>query len=405
MKAVFEKSRLSGTVKAPPSKSAAHRLIIAAALAGGISEIHGVEYSEDIKATLDCVTALGANVERDADSVKIDGRRFLSVDEAILECRESGSTLRFFIPLAMLTGVRVEFHGSERLMARPLDVYEKLAQENSIKFDKKDGCITVLGKLPNKRYVVGGGISSQFISGLLFALVRLGGGGGIHITPPFESRPYVEMTVEALRRFGARIDFSGNDIAVVDGGHLHTWSGEVEGDFSNAAFLDAFNLIGGDVTVTGLPGISAQGDAAYMKFFRELQNGVPTIDLSDTPDLAPILIAMAACLHGATFTGTRRLAAKESDRGAVMALEMHRFGVDIAVGENSITVPRGTLHAPTSPIEKHNDHRIVMAMSTLLTLTGGEILGCEDVKKSFPSYFETIKKLGARFAVTPDERI
>lgn len=410
MKAVFEKSRLSGIVKAPPSKSAAHRLIISAALAGGVSEIRGVEYSEDILATLDCAEALGAKIVRGDDFVVIDGREFLSVDagadgKLVLNCRESGSTLRFFIPLAMLTGVCVEFLGSERLMARPLGVYEKLARENSIEFDKKDGCITILGKLPNKELQVDGGVSSQFITGLMFALVRLGGGSAIHVIPPFESRPYVEMTVGTLRQFGARIEFSGNDIIIDEGQSLHTWSGDVEGDFSNAAFLDAYNLIGGDVTVTGLPANSAQGDAAYRAFFHRLKNGTPTIDLSDTPDLAPILIALAACLHGATFTGTHRLAAKESDRGAVMAEELRKFGVQITVGEDTITVPRcGVLHAPTSPIAKHNDHRIVMALSTLLTLTGGEIHGCEDVKKSFPSYFDTIKKLGARFTLMPDER-
>ena len=408
MRAVFEKSRLSGTVKAPPSKSAAHRLIISAALAGGQSEIRGIEYSEDILATLDCAEALGAKIERGADYVKIDGSSFLSVDgadTAVLDCRESGSTLRFFIPIAMLTGKRVEFRGSERLMSRPLGVYEKLAAENSITFEKKDDCITILGKLPNKKYEIDGSVSSQFISGLLFALVRLGGGGEIHVIPPFESRPYVEMTVGALRLFGAKIEFSGNDIIIAEGQKFTAWSGEVEGDFSNAAFLDAYNLIGGDVNVTGLPERSAQGDAAYREFFRQLRDGTPTIDLSDTPDLAPILIAMAACMRGATFTGTRRLAVKESDRGAVMAEEMRKFGVELVLSDNSITVPGGKLRTPTSPIARHNDHRIVMAAATLLTLTGGELYGCEDVKKSFPSYFESIKKLGAKFIMTPDERI
>lgn len=405
MRVVFEKSRLSGTVKAPPSKSAAHRLIIAAALAAGQSEIRGIEYSEDISATLDCAEALGAKIERGDDYVRIDGRSFLKVDGAVLNCRESGSTLRFFIPMAMLTGVRIRLCGSERLMIRPLGVYEKLARENSIAFEKKDGCITLLGKLTNKRYEIDGSVSSQFISGLLFALVRLGGESAIHVVPPFESRPYVEMTVDALRMFGAKIEFAGNDIVIAEGQRLTAWSGEVEGDFSNAAFLDAYNLIGGNVNVTGLSEHSSQGDAAYREFFRRLREGTPTIDLSDTPDLAPILIALSACLCGATFTGTRRLAVKESDRGTVMAEEMRKFGVELVLDKNSITVPRGTLHAPTSPILKHNDHRIVMAASTLLTLTGGEIRGCEDVKKSYPSYFDTIKKLGAKFKVMPDERI
>ncbi len=402
MKAVFEKSRLSGAVKAPPSKSMAHRLIISAALAGGKSTVSGVEYSEDILATLDCVGALGASVNREDGTVTVDGSGFLKVVKGPLCCRESGSTLRFFIPLAMLTGKRVELYGSARLMDRPLGVYERIAMENSILFEKKDNSITVLGKLPNKKYTVGGGISSQFITGLLFALTGMGGGGAIKVEPPFESRPYAEMTVGALRMFGAEIEFSGNDISTAPGQRLRPWQGEVEGDFSNAAFLDAFNMIGGDVRVTGLPENSAQGDGAYREYYKRLAAGAPTIDLSDTPDLAPVLIALAACLNGATFTGTRRLAAKESDRGAAMAEELHKFGVCVTVGENMISVPRGGIRPPSGPVSGHNDHRIVMACSTLLTLTGGELCGCEAHKKSYPSYFDAIRSLGAKVAITEE---
>ena len=236
MRAIFEKSRLSGMVKAPPSKSAAHRLLIAASLAEGESVIAGVEYSEDISATLDCAEALGAEIERCGSTVKIDGTRFLSEVKGVLDCRESGSTLRFFIPLAMLTGETVTFTGSERLLARPLDVYERIAAENSITFVKKGGCITVLGKLPKKKFAVDGSISSQFVTGLMFALARLGG-GEIHVLPPFESRPYAEMTAAALGLFGADIKFRGNDITLTEGQRLRPWSGEVEGDFSNAEHI------------------------------------------------------------------------------------------------------------------------------------------------------------------------
>ncbi len=386
-------------VKAPPSKSAAHRLLIAASLAEGESVIAGVEYSEDISATLDCAEALGAEIERCGSTVKIDGTRFLSEVKGVLDCRESGSTLRFFIPLAMLTGETVTFTGSERLLARPLDVYERIAAENSITFVKKGGCITVLGKLPKKKFAVDGSISSQFVTGLMFALARLGG-GEIHVLPPFESRPYAEMTAAALGLFGADIKFRGNDITLTEGQRLRPWSGEVEGDFSNAAFLDAFGLLGGDVTVTGLPEASAQGDAAYREYYKMLAAGSPVIDLSDTPDLAPVLIALSACLHGAAFTGTKRLAVKESDRGAAMAEELLKFGVRIDVGENSISVPGGGISPPTEPLRSHNDHRVVMALSTLLTVTGGEIFGCEDVRKSYPSYFDAIRSLGAKVKIT-----
>ncbi len=401
MKAIFEKSRLSGSVKAPPSKSMAHRLIIASSLSGGESEIFGIEYSDDIEATLDCAEALGAAVSRREGSVKISGAEFLRAVRSPLCCRESGSTLRFFIPLAMMTGQRVTLCGSDRLMARPLSVYAEIANENSILFDKKGNCITVLGKLPNKKYTIDGSISSQFITGLLFALSSMGG-GEVHVIPPFESRPYVELTAAALRLFGAETDVSGCDVFVRTGGLMHAWSGEVEGDFSNAAFLDAFNLLGGDVRVLGLPESSAQGDAAYREYFRQLSGGTPKIDLADTPDLAPILFALAACMHGAVFTGTRRLAAKESDRGAAMAEELLKFGVRVTLGENEISVPGGGIKAPGCPIFGHGDHRVVMACSTLLTLTGGELVGCEAVNKSYPSYFGAVGSLGAKVKITEE---
>ncbi len=404
MRAVFEKSVLSGTVKAPPSKSMAHRLVIAAALSGGHVKINGVEYSEDIKATLDCTEVLGARVSRGDDFVEIDGGGFLSCVRGPLDCHESGSTLRFFIPLAMLTGQTVELCGSRRLLERPLGVYEKLARERSGQLERVGDSILVSGRLDAGEYEIDGSVSSQFISGLLFALCRIGG-GVIRVTPPFESRPYVEMTVGALSVFGAAIDFEGNELRVRSG--IPCGPGReltVEGDWSNAAFLDVYNLLGGSVTVTGLDENSAQGDRAYREHFRSIVGGTPTIDITDTPDLAPILFALAAAKNGAVFTGTRRLAAKESDRAAVMAHELSKFGARVEVGENTVKVMGGTLHAPVCPIERHNDHRVVMAASTLLTLTGGVLDGCEDVKKSFPSYFEKIRRLGASFTMEAGER-
>ena len=395
MRAVFEPCRLSGETAAPPSKSMGHRLIIGASLARGESVIRGVEYSDDIEATISCARALGADIRCDGDTVRINGGGFLSVGEAVLDCRESGSTLRFFIPMCMRSSRnRYVFTGSERLLKRPQTSYEEIASARGIVFEKKDNCIIVSGDLGENEITVSGGVSSQFITGLAFALTGRGRGGVIHVTPPFESRPYVEMTVAALRQFGARITFIGNRIKI-EPGELHGVDCHVEGDWSNAAFLDVFNHIGGDVTVTGLDESTTQGDRAYREYFDMLDGGAPTIDVSDTPDLAPVLFALAAAKNGAHFTGTRRLAAKESDRAAVMAHELAKFGVTADVGENDVYIRGCALHAPSSPIERHRDHRIVMACSTLLTLTGGELDGAEDVKKSFPSYFDVIKKLGA----------
>lgn len=398
MRAIFDVCRLSGTAAAPPSKSMGHRLIIGAALADGESVIRGVEYSNDITATISCARALGADVVCEGDTVRVNGGGFLSVKNAVLDCGESGSTLRFFIPLCMSGSDReYTFLGSERLLSRPMSVYESLAHERGIKFEKNNGCIKVSGDLGGGSFTVEGGVSSQFITGLTLALIvraKSGERGEITIVPPVESRPYIDMTVAALRKFGACVTFIGNCIKV-EPCELHPIECRVEGDWSNAAFLDVYNHIGGDVTVTGLDETSTQGDRAYREYFDMLDGGSPTIDVSDTPDLAPVLFALAAAKNGAHFTGTKRLAAKESDRAAVMAHELAKFGAHVDVYENDAVVHKCALHAPTSVIERHRDHRIVMACSTLLTLTGGAIDGAEDVNKSFPSYFDVIKKLGA----------
>lgn len=397
MKAIFEKGMLNGTVKAPPSKSMAHRLLICAALNQGESVITGVEYSEDILATLDCLKAFGTDIKTCGDAVTVNSMNFLKAASPHLNARESGSTLRFLLPFAWLCGGEAVIEASGRLLERPLDVYEDIAKEYGFKLKKTD-VLTTSGTLKSGHYTVRGDISSQFISGLAFALSCIPHESTITITEPFESRPYVEMTVAALKLFGKAITFTDNSINISGGnsGKPVSCRIAVEGDWSNGAFLDVFNFLGGNVCVKLLNDDSLQGDKIYREYFKKLDNGTPTLDLSDCPDLAPVLIALAVAKSGARFRGTRRLSAKESDRGKAMAQELLKFGVTLDLGENEITVPNGKISAPNAILSGHNDHRIVMALSTLLTVTGGEIDGVEAVSKSFPSYFETIKKLGAR---------
>lgn len=399
MIATFKPCVLRGTIDAPSSKSMAHRYLIGAALSGKKTSLSGVDLCEDILASIDCLSALGAKVRVEEDKITIDPQGFMQTDAPVLLCRESGSTLRFFIPLALCLGREVTLRGSERLFERPLDVYETLCQENSFSFEKKKDSLTLCGKLQSGSFKVRGDISSQFITGLIFALVYLGRESTIEIIPPFESRSYVDLTISALRSFGAKVDFESEYLIKITPSNMNSFDGRVEGDYSNAAFLDAFNCIGSEVIVGNLLEDSLQGDRVYRELFGKLSEGTPTIDISDCPDLGPILFALAAMKNGATFTGTDRLKAKESDRGAAMDAELRKLGGGLIFGENSITIPKQELKYKGEMLCGHNDHRIVMAMSVVLSKIGGAIEGAETVKKSYSEFFEDIKKLGAEVEI------
>ena len=250
------------------------------------------------------------------------------------------------------------------------------------------------GPLEAGRFTVRGDVSSQFITGLLFALPLLSGDSELEITPPIESKPYIDITLESLRLFGIEARFVRENVIFVAGNQRYLKTDAmVEGDYSNAAFLSALSLIGGDVEVTGLNEKSVQGDSVYAEYFAAIKRGGAVLDVKECPDLAPVLMAMAAVYGGATLTGTRRLKIKESDRGAAMAEELAKFGVSAKVGEDEIIVGGG-LRAPSEPIKSHNDHRIAMSASLLLSITGGELEGAEAVRKSYPEFFSDIKKLG-----------
>ncbi len=395
MKANFSPCVLKGSIDAPPSKSMAHRYLIGAALSKGKSLISGVDYSEDILATIDCLKALGVKTEIEKDTVSVNPESFMKITDTVLNCRESGSTLRFFIPLALCLGKEITLKGSKRLFERPLNIYEKLCKERGFKFVKGEDSVTLCGKLEGGQYEIRGDISSQFITGLIFALVYLGKESTVRIIPPFESRSYINLTVSALKAFGADIAFEDELNIVIGKSELHAFSGSVEGDYSNAAFLDAFNYIGSEVEIGNLNADSLQGDKIYKKYFDEISKGTPTLDISDCPDLGPVLIALSALKNGAVLTGTDRLKVKESDRGQVMHEELEKLGGGLIFGENKITVPKQELKKSIDNLCGHNDHRIVMALSLILSKKGGAIDGVEAVRKSYPGFFEDIKKLGA----------
>lgn len=389
-------SRTKGTVAAPPSKSMAHRLLIAAGLAEGESVVTGIAPSEDVLATVDCLRALGTTLTYENDTVKVTGiGGKVRAKKPHLPCRECGSTLRFFVPIAMLSEEKTTFTGSEKLLSRPMAVYEELAKEKGLSYHGAPHGITVKGKLPSGEYRLPGNVSSQFISGLLFALPTLSGESRILITPPVESRSYIDLTLKALSTFGITARWENEYTLYIKGGETYkSRKVTVEGDYSNAAFFSALATLGDPVTVTGLDPDSLQGDRIYLDYFEKLKAGKPTLSLADCPDLGPVLFALAGVLHGATFTDTRRLKIKESDRAEAMKTELAKLGIAVTVEENTVRVEKSDLHTPKVPLSGHNDHRIVMALSLLLTRTGGKIEGAEAVRKSMPDFFAGLEALG-----------
>jgi 3-phosphoshikimate 1-carboxyvinyltransferase len=278
-------------------------------------------------------------------------------------------------------------------MERPLAVYQELCAQKGFSFTQGNGAVTVCGKLQSGHYVVDGSVSSQFITGLLFALASLEGTSTLTLTGKVESRSYIDLTLSALHEFGFKAQWAGENQLLITGGTGTARNITVEGDYSNAAFLDALNLLGGQVTVTGLKEDSLQGDRIYLQYFKELAQGTPTLSLADCPDLGPVLFALAAALNGGIFTETARLKIKESDRGAAMAQELKKCGVSLTLEENRIIVPAG-LQPAAVDFCGHNDHRIVMAMAVLCTKLGGCITDAQAVSKSMPDFFEKLSSLG-----------
>lgn len=388
-------SRAKGSVSAPPSKSMAHRLLICAALAKGESRIEGVSDCEDVQATLDSLKALGAECKIDNNAVVVHGIDFSNQSTAVLPCRESGSTMRFMLALCLLSGEKFTLVGAPSLLHRPMTPYQNICEEQDLFFEQTESGITVAGQLKATEYTLPGNVSSQFISGMLFALTQVVGESILHILPPFESRSYVLLTMQALSLFGADVEWlDENTLRIVGGKPMRAQTLTVEGDYSGAAFLSALNVLGGDVTVTGLNPESLQGDRIYFEHFASLKSGFSTISLADCPDLAPILFALAAAGQGARFTDTKRLKIKESDRAEAMATELRKFGATVDVYENEVLITPTDFRTPQEPLLGYNDHRIVMSLAVLTTLTGGIIEGAEAVAKSFPEFFERIASLG-----------
>ena len=409
-------ARIGGTVSAPPSKSMAHRAVLCSALAKGTSHIENLEFSKDISATLAAAGQLCARVESGPADVLVEGLGHFRPVFGPVDCCESGSTLRFLIPLASLTGQSITFVGRGRLMERPQSVYETLYREQNLHFEQANGQLTVAGSLRSGEYTLAGNVSSQFISGLLFALPLLAGDSALHLIPPVESRSYIEMTRAAQAAFGVTSHWLDDTTLCIPGGQqYHPRDYIVEGDYSQAAFLAVLGAVKGGITLTGLAAETLQGDAAILDILRRCGakftrteaglvfeqaplHGVD-IDLADCPDLGPVLMVLGLLCEGTTvIRNAERLRIKESDRIAAMEAELRACGGVLSSEGGTITVQgcKPRLHAPEAPLSGHNDHRVVMSL-TVLALAADIPLAineAEAVQKSWPHFFDTLKPLG-----------
>jgi 3-phosphoshikimate 1-carboxyvinyltransferase len=400
MKVKINKSIANGTVKAQPSKSYAHRLLIACALSSKESVINNIVLSNDIIATINCIKALGKEVIIEGDYIKTiiiknnNGFNINEKEEIVFDCLESGSTLRFFIPIALLTGKKVKFIGTEKLLSRGLSVYEDICLKQNINYTKDSTSISFDGILKNGEFNIPGNISSQFITGLLLALPLLNGDSIINITTNYESKNYIDITLDVLKKAGINIDIENNKYYIKGNQRYIKSNYLVEGDYSNAAFLEVFNYLGGNVELIGLNKDSYQGDKIYQKYFELLNNCYQELDISNCIDLGPILFAFASMKHGAKFTNTSRLKIKESDRISAVNVEISKFGAKLNDFSNFIVVNEQILRKPENVLFGQNDHRIVMMLSVMASVYGGTIEGIEAVNKSYPHFFKDLESLG-----------
>ena len=417
MDVVVKRARaVAGRIAAPPSKSMAHRAVLCAALAKGTSHLHHLAFSKDISATLGAAARLCARVTTGENDAVVEGLgRFLPVD-APVDCCESGSTLRFLIPLASLTGQEVTFTGRGRLMERPQSVYKTLYQQQGLRFEQGADRLTVEGALTPGEYELAGNVSSQFISGLLFALPLLDGDSTLHLIPPVESRSYIDMTRAVQAAFGVTNRWLDETTLALPGRqHYRPCDYDVEGDYSQAAFPAVLGAVCGGVTVTGLSPDTLQGDAVILdilhrcgaQFTREGDtvtfakaplHGVD-IDLADCPDLGPVLMVLGLLCEGTTvIRNAERLRLKESDRIAAMEAELRACGGVLESEGGTITVHGCAehLHAPEGILHGHNDHRVVMSLAVLSAAAGLPLTvdDAEAIQKSWPNFFAAIRPLG-----------
>ncbi|MBO5952558.1 MAG: 3-phosphoshikimate 1-carboxyvinyltransferase [Oscillospiraceae bacterium] len=386
-------TKLRGTVQAIPSKSQAHRLLICAAFADKPTALICPDTNRDIEATAECLCSLGARTERTPEGYNVTPAMQIPT-VATLNCCESGSTLRFMLPVVGALGVDATFRMEGRLPYRPLSpLQEEMTRMGCTLTRPTEHTLRCTGKLKNGEYTVDGGVSSQFITGLLLAGALMDGQSTIRIAGKLESKPYVDMTKDAMALCGVNAE----NLCVSGSRPLRSpGTVQVEGDWSNGAFFLAAAAMGSCVSVTGLSEISSQGDRAAAALLTQLDTPI-TIDAADIPDLVPILAVTAAARQGAVFTNIRRLRLKESDRVASVIAMLKALGGCAEATEDTLTVYPCTFTGGT--VDACGDHRIAMSAAIAATAATGPVtvLGCECVSKSYPGFWEEYKRLGGQY--------
>lgn len=400
--------KLNGKVFAPPSKSMSHRAVICAGLSRGESIIENVILSEDIKATIDGMIQLGAEIEITGGgpykTLYINGSRG-KVTEAYINCRESGSTLRFLIPVGLMLAEECTFTGSVNLFKRPLDVFYEIFEKDNIDYETIDGQLTlrVKGNLKGGTYEMTGEVSSQFISGLLFALTLLGKESSIKIKDKLESRGYVDLTINMLEKFGTSVENNSyKELKINKESTYKSANYRVEGDYSQAAFFIVAREIGNHVDCLGLNMDSLQGDKEILNIVRKYDGGAEevTIDASQVPDLVPILAVLASLKDGVTtnIINAERLRIKESDRLKAISTELGKLGAIIEEQKDGLTIKGKSVLDGGAVVESWNDHRIAMSLAVAATRCREDITlkDCMAVNKSYPYFWEDYKMLGGK---------
>lgn len=391
MDITIQPRHLRGTIPAIPSKSQAHRLLICAAFADKPTQLRCADTNRDIEATVSCLQALGAQILRTDSGYSIFP--ISSVPEtATLNCCESGSTLRFLLPVVGALGIDATFHMEGRLPDRPLSpLWEEMERMGCILTRPSENTIRCTGQLIPGVFLIDGSVSSQYITGLLFALSLMNGESTLEITGTVESRPYIDMTRDALHLFGIDPDHLG-------AGPFHSPGYLcVEGDWSNSAFFLTADALGSDIILEDLNETSTQGDRAIQTILPILQAGVSTISAADIPDLIPILSVAAASCHGAVFTNIQRLRLKESDRVASIIAMIEGLGGVAWATEDTLTI--GNIPLRGGIVDSVNDHRIAMAAAIAATVCSESvtILGADAVNKSYPHFWDDYVHLGGKY--------
>ncbi len=402
--------KLSGTVKIVSSKSLSHRYVMAASLAEGKSIIDNVLESDDLNATKKALEALGATI----DGNTITGSKVRKV-APVIDAKESGSTLRFLIPVSMLQAETMTFVGSGKLPDRPLNVYDDMFADRYyfIHPENKWLPLEVKGPLQSGIYTMPGNVSSQFVTGLLYALPLVDGNSKIVITTPLESKGYVDLTLDVLKQFGIEITYEDQIFYIEGNQRYQAFNSSVEGDYSGAAFFIVAGLIGDELLLKGLREDSLQGDKAIVDFARQMNGDIKytkdglfvkpsqtkgiTIDVGQTPDLGPILMVLGALSEGVTtITNAARLRIKESDRLDAMVQNLTKLGVKLEVMDDSVKIHGVRSLKGGVSLQTFGDHRIAMALA-VASIRCDEPITLDDetvVSKSYPTFFAEFKRLG-----------